>query len=117
MPAFKTTDGYELCLIGNVWTDGDLAFEDQNGWPVDRIGSPLVGKLDDLRVCRTEVGRAPAHEQAKQLKRRPDQRHQRPQPPAPPGDQPQGQRHEAQFVAQPSEGALHAALPCPTSHK
>jgi hypothetical protein len=42
---FQTSDGFVLELKGNVWTDGDLEFENVNGIPVDSLGEPLEGKM------------------------------------------------------------------------
>lgn len=47
MKTFITYDGYRFKLRDGWWTDGDLAFEDVNGHPVDCDGKHLLGRLED----------------------------------------------------------------------
>jgi len=45
MRYFFTDDGYLLTLDRSreMWSDGDLDFPDDHGFPVDFTGSPLAG--------------------------------------------------------------------------
>ncbi len=40
---FQTSDGYTLHLIDGVWTDGDLSFDNVDGFPVDDTQIQLDG--------------------------------------------------------------------------
>ena len=51
VPVFRTSDGYTLWLDGETWTDGDLAFEDRDGRPVDATGAALEGEIVDGGGC------------------------------------------------------------------
>lgn len=46
---FRTSDGWTLLLVkaeGDPhWTDGEMTFDDDNGWPVDNTGKRLDGAL------------------------------------------------------------------------
>ena len=43
---FKTTDGYTLFRSDDgVWTDGDLVFDEEDGYPVDEDGERLKGEM------------------------------------------------------------------------
>lgn len=44
---FQTSDGYRLKFEPeyNVWSDGEMDFDDENGHPVDSHGQPLEGQF------------------------------------------------------------------------
>ena len=48
MNTFTTTDGYKFTLVDNVWTDGDMEFNNKDGLPVDCFGEVLEGELSDV---------------------------------------------------------------------
>jgi hypothetical protein len=48
---FRSSDGYTLYFVDGEWVDSpeedlvDMTFDDQDGWPVDRHGERLEGRL------------------------------------------------------------------------
>jgi len=45
MRKFRTDDGFILELKNDLWTDGDLEFNNEDGKPIGDDGLPLDGKF------------------------------------------------------------------------